>query len=65
VSNSDRIVVVIPVDTITDEQWAQMDAADAIIFGSPTHMDTASAALHTFAEAVPPDTSSARSIQNV
>lgn len=44
-------VVSIPVDTITDEQWAQLDAADAIIFGAPTYMGTASAAFHTFAEA--------------
>ncbi|WP_372352338.1 flavodoxin family protein [Streptomyces sp. KL116D] len=41
----------IAVDTITDEQWAQLDAADAIIFGAPTYMGTASAAFHTFAEA--------------
>ncbi|MFC9056435.1 flavodoxin family protein [Streptomyces sp. NPDC057074] len=43
--------VLIAVDTITDEQWAQLDAADAIIFGAPTYMGTASAAFHTFAEA--------------
>lgn len=44
-------VISIPVDTITDEQWVQLDAADAIIFGAPTYMGTASAAFHTFAEA--------------
>ncbi|GAB3968157.1 flavodoxin family protein [Actinoallomurus acanthiterrae] len=44
-------VVSISVDTITDEQWAQLDAADAIIFGAPTYMGTASAAFHAFAEA--------------
>ncbi|KQV13834.1 flavodoxin family protein [Kitasatospora sp. Root107] len=44
-------VVSVPVDAITDEQWAQLDAADAIIFGSPTYMGTASAAFHTFAQA--------------
>ncbi|MET8168496.1 flavodoxin family protein [Streptomyces sp. NPDC005329] len=44
-------VVSVAVDTITDEQWAQLDAADAIIFGAPTYMGTASAAFHTFAEA--------------
>ncbi|GAA2270709.1 MULTISPECIES: flavodoxin family protein [Kitasatospora] len=43
-------VVRIAVDTITEEQWAQLDAADAIVFGSPTYMGTASAAFHTFAE---------------
>ncbi|MCG6498956.1 flavodoxin family protein [Kitasatospora sp. A2-31] len=44
-------VVSISVDTITDEQWAQLDAADAIVFGSPTYMGTASGAFHVFAEA--------------
>lgn len=44
-------VVSISVDTITDEQWAQLDAADAIVFGAATYMGTASAAFHTFAEA--------------
>ncbi|MFF5307940.1 flavodoxin family protein [Streptomyces massasporeus] len=44
-------VVSISVDTITDEQWAQLDAADAIIFGAPTYMGTASAAFHAFAQA--------------
>ena len=44
-------VVSITVDTITDEQWAELDAADAIIFGAPTYMGTASAAFHAFAEA--------------
>lgn len=44
-------MVSISVDTITDEQWAQLDAADAIIFGSPTYMGTASAAFHAFAQA--------------
>ncbi|MGK4582662.1 flavodoxin family protein [Kitasatospora sp. HPMI-4] len=43
--------VLIAVDAITDEQWAQLDAADAIVFGSPTYMGTASGAFHTFAEA--------------
>ncbi|RAG86984.1 NADPH-dependent FMN reductase [Streptacidiphilus pinicola] len=44
-------VVSIAVDAITDEQWAELDAADAIVFGSPTYMGTASAAFHAFAEA--------------
>ncbi|MFI2610299.1 flavodoxin family protein [Kitasatospora sp. NPDC018619] len=44
-------VVTIAVDTITEEQWARLDAADAIVFGSPTYMGTASGAFHTFAEA--------------
>ncbi|MEH0448439.1 hypothetical protein QA811_33560 [Streptomyces sp. B21-102] len=40
-------VVVISVDTITDERWAQWDDADAIIFGAATDTDTASAPFHT------------------
>ena len=44
-------VAFIPVDTITGEQWQQLDDADAIIFGSPTYMGSASAAFHAFAEA--------------
>ncbi|MFF7992916.1 flavodoxin family protein [Kitasatospora xanthocidica] len=44
-------VVTIAVDAITEEQWAQLDAADAIVFGSPTYMGTASGAFHVFAEA--------------
>jgi NAD(P)H dehydrogenase (quinone) len=41
-------VVSVAVDAITDEQWAQLDPADAIIFGAPNYMGTASAAFHTF-----------------
>ncbi|MEU6198387.1 flavodoxin domain-containing protein [Streptomyces sp. NPDC047061] len=44
-------VVSVAVDAITEEQWAQLDAADAIVFGAPTYMGTASAAFHAFAEA--------------
>lgn len=44
-------VVSVSVDTITDEQWAQLDGADAIIFGAATYMGTASAAFNTFAQA--------------
>ncbi|MEV0228659.1 flavodoxin family protein [Nonomuraea sp. NPDC050786] len=40
---------IITVDTITEEQWGLLDAADAIIFGSPTYMGAASPAFHTFA----------------
>ncbi|MGW0722304.1 flavodoxin domain-containing protein [Streptomyces mirabilis] len=39
-------VISIPVDTITEEHWAQLDAADAITFGAPTYMGTAFAAFH-------------------
>ncbi|MEV6025132.1 flavodoxin family protein [Streptomyces sp. NPDC052036] len=44
-------VHLIKVDEITDEQWAALDGSDAIIFGSPTYMGTASAPFHGFAEA--------------
>jgi NAD(P)H dehydrogenase (quinone) len=44
-------VHLVNVETITDEQWALLDAADAIVFGSPTYMGTASTAFHAFAEA--------------
>jgi NAD(P)H dehydrogenase (quinone) len=44
-------VVSIAVDSITEEQWSELDGADAIIFGAPTYMGTASAAFHAFAEA--------------
>ncbi|WP_086562298.1 flavodoxin family protein [Streptomyces africanus] len=42
--------VPVPVDTITPEQWAALDAADAIVFGAPTYLGSASAAFHVFAE---------------
>ncbi|MCF4140528.1 flavodoxin family protein [Streptomyces sp. Tue 6430] len=41
----------IEVDAITEDQWAVLDRSDAIVFGSPTYMGTASAAFHAFAEA--------------
>lgn len=44
-------VHLVEVDRITDEQWALLDASDAIVFGSPTYMGTASGAFHVFAEA--------------
>ncbi|MDQ0583707.1 flavodoxin family protein [Streptomyces rishiriensis] len=44
-------VRLIKVDEITDEQWALLDGSDAIVFGSPTYMGTASGAFHAFAEA--------------
>ncbi|MGW9029988.1 flavodoxin family protein [Streptomyces sp. NPDC055722] len=43
-------VHLIRVDQITEEQWSILDASDAIIFGSPTYMGTASSAFHAFAE---------------
>ncbi|GAA4076072.1 flavodoxin family protein [Streptomyces shaanxiensis] len=44
-------VHLIKVDEITEEQWAILDGSDAIVFGSPTYMGTASGAFHVFAEA--------------
>lgn len=43
-------VTVVSVDVITDDDWAALDGADAIIFGSPTYMGSASGAFHTFAQ---------------
>lgn len=39
------------VASLSDADWELMDAADAIIFGTPTSMGTASGAFHAFAEA--------------
>jgi multimeric flavodoxin WrbA len=50
-SDAGADVTFVDVTTITDEQWHLLDAADAIIFGSPTYMGGASAGFHTFAEA--------------
>ncbi|MEV8525501.1 MULTISPECIES: flavodoxin family protein [unclassified Streptomyces] len=44
-------VHVIAVDTITEAEWDLLDASDAVVFGSPTYMGTASGAFHVFAEA--------------
>lgn len=41
----------IHVDQITGPDWQLLDAADAIIFGAPTYMGSASAPFHAFAEA--------------
>lgn len=41
----------IKVDAITEADWDLLDASDAIVFGSPTYMGTASGAFHQFAEA--------------
>ncbi|MFD5103610.1 flavodoxin family protein [Streptomyces albidochromogenes] len=43
-------VHVVDVAGITDEQWQLLDASDAIVFGSPTYMGTASGVFHQFAE---------------
>ncbi|GAA3043170.1 flavodoxin family protein [Streptomyces olivoverticillatus] len=48
---SGATVHLVNVAEITDEQWELLDGSDAIIFGSPTYMGTASGAFHVFAEA--------------
>jgi NAD(P)H dehydrogenase (quinone) len=41
----------IDVSTMTEADWATLDACDAIIFGTPTYIGSASGAFHMFAEA--------------
>ncbi len=43
-------VSLVPVDSISDEQWRLLDEADAIVFGSPTYMGSAAGTFHVFAE---------------
>jgi NAD(P)H dehydrogenase (quinone) len=44
-------VDLVDVAAITDTGWNTLDTADAIIFGTPTYMGSASGAFHAFAEA--------------
>lgn len=39
-----------PVSTLDEAQWQELDAADAIIFGSPTYMGSAAAKFKEFME---------------
>lgn len=41
----------VPLDELTDDVWAELAAADAIIFGAPTYMGSPSAVFKAFAEA--------------
>ena len=41
----------VPLDELTDDVWARLKAADAIIFGAPTYMGSPSAVFKAFAEA--------------
>lgn len=41
---------VLAVDDITESQWATLDGADAIVFGTPAYMGNVSAGFQTFAE---------------
>lgn len=43
--------VLVRVDALDDETWATLDAADAIVFGAPTHMGAPSAPFAAFAAA--------------
>ena len=40
-----------PVASLDEAQWAELDAADAIIFGAPTYMGSASAPFKGFMDA--------------
>ncbi|MFC9329843.1 flavodoxin family protein [Kitasatospora sp. NPDC057015] len=40
----------IAVDEITEQDWALLDAADAVVFGSPTYLGDVSAGFRTFVE---------------
>lgn len=49
-ADTGAVVHLIKVDGITEAEWELLDASDAIVFGSPTYMGTASGAFHQFAE---------------
>lgn len=40
----------VSVDTMDDAKWESLDTADAIVFGAPTYMGSASGKFHAFAE---------------
>ncbi len=44
-------VTLYPVDQLDEAQWEALDKADAMIFGSPTYMGSATAKFKEFAEA--------------
>lgn len=44
------VAELIPLDELTEDVWARLAAADAIIFGAPTYMGSPSAVFKTFAE---------------
>jgi multimeric flavodoxin WrbA len=43
-------VELVAVDALTEADWRGLDAADAIVFGTPTYMGNVSAAFQAFAE---------------
>jgi multimeric flavodoxin WrbA len=49
-SDAGADVAVIAVDRMSDADWDTLDAADGIVFGSPTYMGNVSAAFQSFAE---------------
>jgi len=46
-----ELIAISPEGSISDEQWASLAAADAIVFGSPTYMGTVSWQFKKFADA--------------
>lgn len=48
---ADTVVDLIALPDLSEEDWATIEAADALIFGSPTYMSGASAGFRTFVEA--------------
>lgn len=50
-SVQDTAAHLLPVDALTAGDWATLDAADAIVFGAPTHMGAPSAGFAAFADA--------------
>lgn len=46
----DTEVNLVRIDDMGREQWRTLDGADAIVFGTPTFMGSASASFHAFAE---------------
>jgi multimeric flavodoxin WrbA len=49
-SDAGADVAVIAVDRMSDADWDTLDAADGIVFGSPTYMGNVSAGFQSFAE---------------
>lgn len=45
------LIAISPEGDITDEDWAALDAADAIVFGAPTYMGSASWQFKKFSDA--------------
>jgi multimeric flavodoxin WrbA len=51
---SGALVRTVAVESMTDADWEFLDAADGIVFGTPTYMGAAAAAFQAFAEATSP-----------